>query len=152
MITHVTFTGTQRGLTSVQSIALEELLRSLLVGRRAELGPFNWHSGDCIGADHEALKLVRQIREGLDTGVVWTVGHPSTVSEKRAWDYYDERRSPDGPLTRNHAMVDAADLVIAAPGEAQEVLRSGTWATVRYARKWGKPVVVVWPDGTVEKS
>jgi len=39
--------------------------------------------------------------------------------------------------------------MIATPGEVDEQLRSGTWSTVRFARKQGKPVHVILPDGRV---
>ncbi len=41
-------------------------------------------------------------------------------------------------------------LMVAAPKSFAEELRSGTWATVRYARKQKKPVVIVFPDGSVQ--
>jgi predicted Rossmann fold nucleotide-binding protein DprA/Smf involved in DNA uptake len=59
--------------------------------------------------------------------------------------------TPKAPLDRNRDIVDAAAVLIAAPKEMTETLRSGTWATVRYARKQGKQVWIVWPDGTVSK-
>lgn len=31
-----------------------------------------------------------------------------------------------------------------------EKLRSGTWATVRYARKQKTPLIMLWPGGSVE--
>ena len=43
----------------------------------------------------------------------------------------------------------ATDTLVAAPKEDEEVVRSGTWATVRYARKAGRVVLVVRPDGTI---
>lgn len=64
----------------------------------------------------------------------------------------DDIRDPLPPLERNHRIVDACDVLIACPKDAQEQLRSGTWATVRYARKQGKRVIVITPDGTVEDS
>jgi len=48
---------------------------------------------------------------------------------------------------RNHKMVDSAGVLLATPKEDHEVLRSGTWATIRYAYKKNKQVVLVWPDG-----
>jgi hypothetical protein len=38
-------------------------------------------------------------------------------------------------------------VVIACPFERTEQQRSGTWATVRMARKAGKPLVIVYPQG-----
>jgi bifunctional non-homologous end joining protein LigD len=37
------------------------------------------------------------------------------------------------------------------PAEPEEQLRSGTWSTVRFAKKQGKPVFVILPDGTVKR-
>jgi hypothetical protein len=53
------------------------------------------------------------------------------------------------PTSRNHDIVDETELLIACPGELAEAVRSGTWATVRYARKLGRPIVIFWPDGSV---
>jgi hypothetical protein len=33
-----------------------------------------------------------------------------------------------------------------------EVVRSGTWATVRYARNWEKPITLLMPDGTIKQE
>ena len=33
-----------------------------------------------------------------------------------------------------------------------EILRSGTWATIRYARKKSKKVMLIFPDGTMTKE
>lgn len=53
-------------------------------------------------------------------------------------------------LKRDHRIVDVTDKLIAAPGQAAEVLRSGTWATVRYAVKIGRPGLTVYPGGLVK--
>lgn len=60
----------------------------------------------------------------------------------------DVVHEPRPPLERNRDVVDASDVLLACPGGMAEEQRSGTWATIRYARKAGKPVVIVWPDGT----
>jgi predicted Rossmann fold nucleotide-binding protein DprA/Smf involved in DNA uptake len=57
-------------------------------------------------------------------------------------------REPLPYLERNHAIVNESDFLIAAP-DGPETLRSGTWATVRYARKVGKRVLVIMPNGEI---
>jgi len=42
-------------------------------------------------------------------------------------------------------MVSLSTLVLAAPESVEEVLRSGTWATVRYARKNNTEVYLIPP-------
>lgn len=54
------------------------------------------------------------------------------------------------PLDRNRDIVEAAEVLIACP-DGPERQRSGTWATIRHALRVGKPVVIVWPDGRVER-
>ena len=63
----------------------------------------------------------------------------------------DEVKPPLPPLTRNRHIVDTSDGIIAAPAEAEEQRRGGTWSTVRFARKRGKLLAIVLPDGTVVK-
>ncbi|WP_035982685.1 hypothetical protein [Leptospira meyeri] len=52
-------------------------------------------------------------------------------------------------LKRNQAIVMASNELWAFPSEPEKV-RFGTWATIRFARKTGKPVKLFWPDGEVE--
>ena len=104
------------------------------------------HLGDCIGADAEAYE--EAVRLGIKT-----VGHPPDNASKRAFCEYDEERPPKPYLARNRDIVmEGIDGLIAAPKEFVEVLRSGTWATVRYARKAGRRIWIVMPDGTIKEE
>lgn len=128
----VSFTGTQRGMTPLQ--------KAMLVGALARLCPSEFHHGDCIGADAEAHEIVR--RESPNT-VIFT--HPPIVEKKRAGCRGDYSFSPKDYLTRNRELVAICEELIAAPKMRAEELRSGTWATVRYARRAGKKVHFIWP-------
>ena len=55
--------------------------------------------------------------------------------------------TPKDYLERNHDIVDETDMLIATPGEEQEVQRSGTWATIRYARKQKRTILTIYPSG-----
>lgn len=46
-------------------------------------------------------------------------------------------------IKRNHDIVDACDVLIACPETNKEVQRSGTGATIRYARKQGKKIELI---------
>jgi arginase family enzyme len=77
--------------------------------------------------------------------------HPPTNSEFRSFvwtsaDLGDVVCVEKNYLERNEDIVRDTDFLIACP-EGSEVMRSGTWATVRYARKKGRTIVVFWPDG-----
>lgn len=51
---------------------------------------------------------------------------------------------PEAPLIRNKKIVDNCDILIALPIDKDvEELRSGTWATIRYARKLNKKIIII---------
>jgi len=100
-----------------------------------------FHHGDCVGADAQAHDAVQR------AGVLIHV-HPCTIADKRAWKVGNAMSIPLPPLDRNRMMVDECETLIATPGQMVEELRSGTWATIRYARKLRRAVHIIWPDGT----
>jgi hypothetical protein len=130
----VGFTGTQAGCTQEQMRALRRTV--------AQLGPTEAHHGDCIGADAQFHDVAKQAGCRV-------VGHPPTNPLKRAWCSCDVFREEYPYLVRNHHIVDSTDVLIACPQESFEVTRSGTWATIRYARKNNKPIWLIFPDGSV---
>jgi hypothetical protein len=133
---HIGVTGTQRGMTRLQRVTANHLLY-----RAAR--PLAVHIGDCIGVDTEMFVIAK-------TYGMRTVGHQPIDPKKRAFLIYDEERPEKPYLERNHEIVNEAEQLIAVPKEYAEELRSGTWATVRYALKRLKQVLIVWPDGRVE--
>lgn len=135
----VGFTGTQRGMTDAQIITFAHLIKELQI---KEI-----HHGDCIGADVEAHYIVRD--QLPDCRIV---GHPPDNPSKRAFCEVDEEKDKLPYLKRNQKIVDAAELLIATPREDDEVLFSGTWATIRRARKASTPVGIILPNGKIEQS
>lgn len=106
------------------------------------LKPASLHHGDCVGADELAAALASS------RGIL-VCAHPPIDHRFRAF-YVSDVTLPAKPfLERNHDIVDAVELLLALPARA-EYLRSGTWATVRYARRHGVEAAVCTPDGTVE--
>lgn len=132
----VGFTGTGDGMTEDQKDAVLGILMDLKVEGAREI-----HLGDCVGADTEAHEMARLVGYQL-------VGHPPDNGKSRSFLVYDVEMEPIPYLARNRAIVAAADILVATPNGFTERLRSGTWATVRYARKAGVPVTIVYPDGT----
>jgi hypothetical protein len=133
----LSFTGTQKGMTDAQFYSIQGLVRKC----HSKHGKTRAHHGDCIGADEEFDVICRA--QGF-----WMVGHPPTNSSKRAFCKFDEIRKPLPYLERNKAIVNEGNFLIAAPETPEEVLRSGTWSTIRYARKVGRKYVIVLPDGS----
>jgi hypothetical protein len=126
------FTGTQQGCTEPQwTVLLVELKKAT-----------EFHHGDCVGADAEAHAIAKSFG-------AWTVCHPPLIEKSRAFTVNDETREPKDYLVRNHDIVDETAFMIACPKGMSEELRSGTWATIRYARKRGKSGIIIFPDGSV---
>jgi hypothetical protein len=75
--------------------------------------------------------------------------HPSDIPAKRAKLVGEgfTTLKPWPPLKRIKAMVRWSDTLVATPFEPYEVLRSGTWATIRYARKDGLTEYLFLPGG-----
>lgn len=132
----VCFTGTRKGLTEKQRIAVADIL--------GNLDSHELHHGDCVGADEEVHGMA--LTMGYEIYV-----HPPTEVSHRAFCKGATITFPVQPyLIRNHEMVDEAFVVVAASHQQKEVLRSGTWATVRYAMKKHRQVIIAFPDGQVE--
>lgn len=129
------FTGTQHGLSAPQ----REALHTLLAEFAAHSSEF--HHGDCIGADAEAHDLATELG-------YYVVIHPPMLDHKRAFKNAPHSLPPRTYLARNGDIVRATQLLVACPRQMGEQQRSGTWATVRYARSIFRPIYFVWPDGT----
>ena len=116
--------------------------KSAFVQAIQRLQPVCFVHGDCVGADAEAHQLARALVSRIR---IRPCDHPS-----RAWcTGADEVCEVRKPLHRNRDIVNDADVLIACPPTAHELRRSGTWTTIRYARKRSIPIVLLLPDGTV---
>ena len=133
---------------------MEEIKVTMIGMRPVE----EFHHGNAAGADKQAqfavinFLLARSIHThpavfGPDKQIPCRVIGVTVTGQ-----YKDMRYRARPPLSRNKDIVEAANVLIACPKGAKEELRSGTWATVRYMRKLGKPVVIIYPDGTVKKE
>lgn len=135
----VGFTGTRHGMTTSQWQELEDLLAILVKDRDVR-----WHDGDCVGSDDQAHSVINKVTSDQ----AYTIGHPCNLSKYRAWRDFDELKEELPPLVRNKKIVEQSDIMFAAPEGFDEIgIGSGTWATIRYARRKKKPLIIVWPDG-----
>ncbi|KZY25629.1 hypothetical protein A3728_18390 [Sulfitobacter sp. HI0040] len=98
-------------------------LRRILI----EKGATELHHGDCLGFDAQAHDLAASMG-------IRTVAHPPQDPRMRAFKDADEIRSPLPYLDRNRNIVAESEYIVAAP-DGPERVRSGTWATVRYAKR-----------------
>lgn len=122
----VGFTGTREGMSQHQK---EQFALKIY-----DLGATEFHHGDCEGADAEAHDIIREIFPHIRI-----VGHPPKKSYKRAFKVCDELREPLDYIPRDKNIVNDTEFLIGAPLTDAEVIRSGTWTTIRHAIKTGKP-------------
>ena len=128
------FTGTKKGMTPIQKVEVQLIFEKL---RATTL-----HHGDCIGADDDAHSIALKI--GMSV-----VLHPPIREGARAFCKGSIREVyPKSYLARNRDIVDESKILVATPA-GPELTRSGTWATVRYARKKNKTIYIIYPTGTV---
>lgn len=126
------FTGTHRGAIDSQ---LQELEQKLMALKEEGFGEF--HHGWCIGADEQAAKIAKKLG-------YWVVAHPGLAADPKnllfrsEWDGNDEIREAKAFIKRDHDIVDETELMLATPVSREEHTRSGTWTTVRYAKKQGR--------------
>lgn len=126
------FTGTRAGLTEQQ---LDRLTWLLIFGnvwsRPSTRNASALVHGGARGADTTMDRLARRLL--IPTRVI----RPTAAR---------------GPLLRNRDIVARGEVLLAAPRYEFEEDRSGTWATVRLARKQQMPVVIVWPNGRMARE
>jgi hypothetical protein len=150
------FTGTLNGMTNEQCIAATL--------RIAGLRPGVFIHGGATGADSDAHHII--VHHLLPNGLPHTIEiYPEDSPVRKRYAYWLRPHHriaakasgrdlilhrPDKPLARNHTIVQRCDHLLATPATFKEHLRSGTWATIRYARKAGKAITIIRPDGKIE--
>jgi hypothetical protein len=139
------FTGTRKGMTWDQEQAVQFFLWCVVADGEWPAGTITFHHGDCVGADAQAHALLQRAFPDIAIHL-----HPPRTPALRAWcSGAAVVHAEQDFLVRNHAIVDACAVLLATPETAHEVQRSGTWATVRYARKVGRDVRIMTPQGRI---
>ncbi len=149
------FTGTHHGMDAFQKESIALLFTQLF----REYDEIEFHHGDCIGADAQAATILNQLREEQ----TWSMNHcavriichpgyppnhPKETKFRAFTDFNDEVRDPKPFIARDHDIVDETEKMVATPVTEEEETRSGTWTTVRYARKQGREITVLPPKKT----
>lgn len=104
--------------------------------------------GDCVGADDDFDQIAQEL--GIPRYL-----RPCDIASARA--HCDRREGTrvvskvKRPLVRNKDIVYDGKALLACP-TGPEVKFSGTWATIRYAKRAGKTVIIVWPNGQVSRE
>lgn len=122
------FTGNRKGLNEKQK---QEILNYFNEQKVIEV-----HHGDCIGCDSDFHDLISKNFPEINIVI-----HPPDNDKMRAFKTSDNICKTKTYLKRNHDIVDNSDTLIGCPS-GQEIIRSGTWATIRYAKKNNKPTLI----------
>lgn len=139
-MTKIGFTGTRNGMSQEQIDAFKEIIKS----KKSK----EFHHGMCVGSDKQAHDSVRKMYDIVISQDIKIVGHPPTFKKFMAECDCDIFMKPHDYLTRNKNIVDETDMMIATP-DCKEKVRSGTWSTVRYARKQHKKIYIIHKNGRV---
>jgi hypothetical protein len=144
------FTGTRHELTAAQQRSLESILHP-------EYGRERWefHHGACKGAD----SLAAQIAWGLNYDVFAHPGQSASGGDNEwlcpvALEHSSEVLPTKTHFARNRDIVNETDMLIACPWQTERPAPKtggGTWYTIEYAEKQGKPVTIIWPNGSVSE-
>jgi len=143
------FTGNKLGMTNRQM----KVFKILMVNLLTDINTF--HHGGCIGSDKQAHEILFEIRNNKSLNltypfneVIRIIVHPANNPVYRAdltLGNKDEMLEEKPPLERDMDIARSCDILFATPRTLKEEIRSGTWATIRYARKLNKMVVVLDP-------
>lgn len=116
-----------------QVIELRRILRNAL----NYYGVIEFHHGDCVGADASGHKIA------LAMGARVIIRPPKEEKARAFCEGAFAIRRAQEYLTRNKRIVDVSDMIVAFPSSSVETLRSGTWSTVRYARRMNVPIELI---------
>jgi hypothetical protein len=137
------FTGTRRGATPAQLAAFSEAF--------PRWNPSVFVHGGARGADEQADGVAVRFLPAMSIVV-----YPSDATREAFWLAKMRMVYPPAPpLKRNLVIVRRADALVALPAELVEPSRrraGSTWMTVRAARRMGKPITIIAPDGTVREE
>jgi hypothetical protein len=128
-------TATREGLSPEQNKWIKDFLN--------RNGAAVMHHGDCIGGDEE----LAEIFSNFDT---YIIAHPGLSSHQRANSKYNDIVLPRQDYqVRNRYIVKLSQILLAFPRGPLEEIRSGTWSTVRYAKRENSKLIIIGPDGEI---
>ena len=132
------FTGTRAGMTERQK---DNSRAALMLGKPAII-----RHGAAFGSDREFHAIWREELPDRFADV-W----PADSKSAKLFDDQDNVAVNPvmPPLDRNVEIVKRSKFIIATPHTEQEEQRSGTWSTIRHARRLKVPVLILWPRGNM---
>jgi hypothetical protein len=144
---NVGFTGSRKGMADKQFEIFQELLNEIILREPQSI----FSHGQCIGADSEATSLAYDLGFRVIAHPGFSPKNPSYKGYRGSFNNNHETHPEKPFLIRDHDIVDSSDILVATPKQQKEILRSGTWATIRYGQKT-KMVIIIFPDGITNVS
>ena len=140
----ISMTGTRSTGTLTQKQLVN--FRQLMVEYR-DKGYTHLNHGDCVGADALAHDIA------IELGLQIVVYPPDEMKYRANCKGVKVTIRPVASYrNRNQAIVNNGDVLLVLPKHNHEQHRSGTWMTVRMARKVDLPMMICYPDGRVVKE
>lgn len=136
------FTGTRNGLNLEQKDKIKSFLKDSDTDTDTHTDTdIEVSHGDCVGADTDFHEIITQYNKEHPNKKIKIIIHPPDNRALRKFNQGDEVMQPLPYLERNSRIVETCDILIGCPlDKNNEELRSGTWSTIRKARKKGKIV------------
>lgn len=143
-------TGSRNVPTDKQEFSLGIIMNTLA---RDQSGPVELHHGMCVGTDECAHYI------GAVIPRMSIIGHPgygknkqSPYRMKAGHDFFSLVLPALPYAERNRAIVEVSGVILACPEYPEHdprSLRSGTWQTIRIAKRAHIPVIVIPPSGVI---
>lgn len=122
------FTGTRTGLRNEQKTQIIDILNNydnIIVSH-----------GDCVGADTDFHDLCLEYRKNNPEKTLKIHIYPPNNIAMRSFNDGDKIMEEKPYLKRNLDIISNSDILIGCPiDKNNEVMRSGTWSTIRQAKK-----------------
>lgn len=129
------FTGNRYGLNQSQIEEIKKIIEShdnIIVSH-----------GDCVGSDTEFHNICVSYKEQFNKNISIHI-YPSFNPVMRAFNKGDVIMKEKQYLQRNLDIINNSDMLIACPVDKNvEEMRSGTWVTIRHAKKQGMTIHIL---------
>jgi hypothetical protein len=142
LLVEIGFTGTRKGINEIQKNEIKKYLKYYIENSCNIIA----RHGDCIGADTDFHNICIELSKDYPNKINIYI-HPPINKKYRAYNNLDNNYNnifilPEKEyLERNKDIVNNSDILLAAPEDKNiESTRSGTWFTIRYAKKYNKKI------------
>lgn len=130
-------TGSERGLHGRQADWLAAFIAERISPEDELI------DGDCIGVDDQVNRAFRM------AGCL-TRGYPGMNRAKRAFGDHEIWHEPRNNIARDEDIAWDAGFMLCFPWGLEELLRDGTWTTIRRARHYGTAGLIIYWTGLTE--